>query len=87
MDRLFKIQLIIMIFSVLNWHTETDIAVVGPLEHSTGDYKLAFEVMEGVHQSEAYFIKNNLPQDNQKTLIQFRINIKLDDPKSPVDTS
>jgi hypothetical protein len=42
--------------------------------------------MEGVRQSEAYFIKNNLPQDNQKTLIQFRINIKLDDPKSPVDT-
>ena len=36
-DRLFKIQLIIMIFSVLNWHTETDIAVVGPLAHSIGD--------------------------------------------------
>lgn len=29
--------------STPDWHTETDIAVVGPLARTTGDLKLAFE--------------------------------------------
>ena len=49
------------------------------------DLKLAFETIEGLRGLEATAFKNHLPTDNRTKLSQFRIELKLDDPESPVD--
>ena len=54
--------------SLSEWHSETDIAVAGPLARSAGDLKLAFETIQGLRNIDASAFQNHLPQDARKEL-------------------
>ena len=73
--------------SLSEWHSETDIAVAGPLARSAGDLKLAFETIQGLRNIDASAFQNHLPQDTRKELKDFTIGLKLDDAESPVETA
>ena len=71
--------------SITESHSETDIAVAGPLARTAEDLKLCFETLFGLRAIDGSAFKAHIPEDNRSRLKEFRIGIKLDDAESPVD--
>lgn len=64
-----------------------DISVVGPLARGAKDLDLALDVMSGPDLLDEIGWRLQLPEAPQKSLKNFRIALKLNDPNSEVDTA
>ncbi|MEM7748464.1 MAG: amidase [Pseudomonadota bacterium] len=64
-----------------------DISVIGPIARGAEDLDLALDVMSGPDLLDQIGWRLELPEAPQKSLKDFRIAVKLDDPNSEVDTA
>ena len=64
-----------------------DISVVGPLARGAEDLNVALDVMSGPDLLDAIGWRLELPEAPQKSLKDFRVAVKLQDPNSEVDTA